>query len=180
MQNSPKQQPAAIRRIPAHHSSLSDEWITPQEFFARLDAEFGFELDVAARPTNAKTRRFFSLQENGLAQEWRGVVWCNPPYTRRQIGLWVRKAYESALAGATVACLIPARTRIRYWHEYVMRAAEVRFVRGRLRFSDSKSAAPFPSAVVVSCPPQPSFSGTPRRGGPVVTGSQLSLFSQER
>lgn len=76
----------------------------------------------------------------------------NPPYGR-EIGKWLKKAYESALEGAIVVCLIPSRTDTRWWHEYVMRAREIRYIRGRLKFGDSKNSAPFPSSVVVFGPP---------------------------
>lgn len=125
------------------------EWETPQEFFDQLNEEFGFELDVCALPENAKCARYFTPEQDGLKQEWTGVCWMNPPYGR-EIGKWIRKAYESAQKnGAIVVCLIPARTCTGWWHEYVMRAAEVRFVRGRLKFGGTKENAPFPSAVVV-------------------------------
>jgi hypothetical protein len=75
----------------------------------------------------------------------------NPPYGR-EIKHWIRKAYESALQGATVVGLIPARPDTRYWHDYIGEAAEVRFVKGRLRFGDGRYPAPFPSAIVVWTP----------------------------
>ncbi|HET8689681.1 MAG TPA: DNA N-6-adenine-methyltransferase [Methanosarcina sp.] len=122
-------------------------WSTPQDFFDKLNAEFGFDLDVCATPDNAKCACYFTEAENGLAQEWSGMVWMNPPYGR-EIGKWMRKAYESAQAGATVVCLVPARTDTAWWHDYAIRG-EIRFIRGRLKFGGSKNSAPFPSAVVV-------------------------------
>jgi phage N-6-adenine-methyltransferase len=124
-------------------SSRTDEWATPQRLFDRLDVEFGFDLDVCATFRNAKCRRFYD--RDGLAQPWVGVCWCNPPYGR-EIRKWVRKANESAKASATVVCLVPARTDAGWWHDYCAKA-EVRFLRGRLRFSGCKVNAPFPSAV---------------------------------
>ena len=132
-------------------SSARHDWETPQAFFDRLDAEFGFTLDACATAETAKCARFFSPADDGLAQEWRGVVWCNPPYGT-QIGKWVEKARTEAERGATVVCLIPARTDTRYWHEHAMRADEIRLVRGRLRFSGHNANAPFPCAVVVFRP----------------------------
>jgi len=133
---------------PGLFSSTRDDWATPQALFDELDREFGFTLDVCATAENAKCERFYSPEEDGLKQPWTGVCWCNPPYGRR-IGAWIRKAYESAQAGATVVCLIPARTDTSYWHEYVMRG-EVRFIRGRVCFGGRKpSRSPFPSAIVV-------------------------------
>lgn len=130
-----------------HYSSATDLWATPQDFFDRLDAEFGFELDVCALPENTKCPRYFTPVQDGIQQEWAGVCWMNPPYGR-EIGKWVKKAYESAQGGATVVCLLPARTDTRWWHDYCMRG-EIRFLRGRLKFGGSKSGAPFPSAVVI-------------------------------
>ncbi|MUV13564.1 DNA N-6-adenine-methyltransferase [Noviluteimonas gilva] len=131
-------------------SSATDLWATPQDFFDTLNAEFGFELDVCATDENAKCARYFTATNDGLAQEWRGVCWMNPPYGR-VIGDWMRKAYESAQAGATVVCLVPSRTDTRWWHDYAMKG-EIRYVRGRLKFGGSKNSAPFPCAVVIFQP----------------------------
>jgi phage N-6-adenine-methyltransferase len=136
--------------VAVHFSSATEMWATPQEFFDGLDTEFGFQMDVCAIAENAKCARFFTPQENGLAQEWSGVCWMNPPYGRA-IGHWMRKAYESSQAGATVVCLVPARTDTAWWHEYAMKG-EIRFIRGRLKFGGHKNSAPFPSAVVVFRP----------------------------
>jgi len=149
-------------KMAVHFSSETDEWPTPQDFFDRLNEEFGFELDVCATPENAKCPRYYTKRENGLLQKWTGVCWMNPPYGR-EIGQWVKKAYESALDGATVVCLLPARTDTSWWHDYCMKG-EIRFVRGRLKFGDASENAPFPSAVVVFRP------GVPE------TNRQLTLF----
>jgi len=135
-----------------HFSSRSDNWATPQEVFDGLNAEFKPETDVCATAENAKCKQYYSLEDDGLAQNWRGVCFMNPPYGR-QIGRWVQKAFESAQHGALVVCLLPARTDTRWWHDYVMRG-EIRFLRGRLRFGNAKHAAPFPSAVVIFHPPK--------------------------
>jgi phage N-6-adenine-methyltransferase len=130
-----------------HYSSATDLWATPQWFFDRLNKEFKFELDVCATDENAKCKRYFTERENGLLQKWEGVVWMNPPYGR-EIDDWIEKAYTSAQDGATVVCLIPARTDTAWWHDYCM-YGEIRFVRGRLRFGGAEDNAPFPSAVVI-------------------------------
>ena len=130
-----------------HFSSATDLWATPPDFFDELNKEFNFETDVCALPENAKCEKYYSPEMDGLKQEWRGVCWMNPPYGR-EIGKWMQKAYESSLQGATVVCLVPARTDTKWFHDFAMRG-EVRFVRGRLKFGDSKNSAPFPSAVVV-------------------------------
>lgn len=130
-------------------SSTTDEWPTPRYVFDKLDAEFSFELDVCATDDNHKCARYFTKEIDGLKQEWKGVCWMNPPYGRT-IGQWIRKAYESSMGGGTiVVCLIPARTDTRWWRDYVMRASELRFVSGRIRFGDAGQGAPFPSVIAI-------------------------------
>ena len=128
-------------------TSNTDMWATPLDFFIKLNEEFNFETDVCAIESNTKCKKFFTPEMNGLKQEWTGVCWMNPPYGRG-IGEWIKKAYESSLNGATVVCLIPSRTDTKWWHDYCMKG-EVRLVKGRLKFGDSKNSAPFPSAVVI-------------------------------
>lgn len=129
----------------AMFSSKADLWETPQDFFDKLNEEFRFQTDVCALPENAKCENFYTPEQDGLVQEWSGTCWCNPPYGR-QIGKWVRKASESK---ATTVMLIPARTDTAWFHDYIYGKAEVRFIRGRLRFSGAKENAPFPCMVVV-------------------------------
>ena len=107
-----------------------------------------FTVDAASTHENALVDKHWTIREDGLAQSWDGErVWCNPPYGR-QISKWVKKASEAV--GGVVVMLIPARTDTAYWHDYVFpNASDIRFIRGRLHFSDSKNAAPFPSAIVV-------------------------------
>ena len=131
-----------------HFSSQTDQWSTPQKTFDELHAEFHFELDVCADEHNAKCRRYFTKEIDGLKQEWSGVCWMNPPYGR-EISQWMAKAYESSLKGATIVCLVPARTDTNWWHEYAAKAKEIRFIRGRLKFGSAKNSAPFPSAIVI-------------------------------
>jgi len=135
-----------------HFSSATDKWSTPQAYFDVVEAEFGqFDLDVCADESNAKCLRYYTMDTDGLSQPWFGRCWMNPPYGRT-IGAWVRKAFESAQGGATVVCLLPARTDTRWWHEYVMKADDIRFIKGRLKFGGSKNSAPFPSALVIFKP----------------------------
>lgn len=137
---------------PGLFSSATDDWATPQDLFDELNREFKFELDVCASPGNAKCERYFTAEQDGLKQEWSGRCWCNPPYGRT-IGLWVAKARESAAAGALVVCLLPARTDTSWWHDDVIEGdAEIRFLKGRLKFGGADNSAPFPSAVVVFRP----------------------------
>ena len=130
-------------------SSEKTEWETPGWLFNELDREFGFNLDVCATKENAKYDMYFSPEDDGLSQDWMGLTcWMNPPYGR-EIGDWIKKAYEESLQGATVVCLLPARTDTAWFHEYIYEQAEIRFLRGRLRFDGANNSAPFPSMVVV-------------------------------
>lgn len=133
-----------------HFSSKTDLWETPQDFFDKYAARHAFTLDVCATDNNAKCDLYYTAEQNGLACPWTGVCWMNPPYGRT-IGQWMRKAYESALAGATVVCLVPARTDTAWWHDYAAKG-RIEFIRGRLKFGGHTNPAPFPSAVVVFDP----------------------------
>lgn len=120
--------------------SMSDEWRTPKSVYDALDAEFAFRFDPCP------------MQEyfwDALYLPWQTPAFCNPPYSR--IAEWVKKAFDESKrdGGGLVVLLIPSRTDTRWWHEYVMRAKEIRFIRGRLKFGDAKNSAPFPSCVVV-------------------------------
>lgn len=130
-------------------SSKSDEWATPQTFFDEVNEEFNFDLDVCATEDNHKCAAYFSIEEDGLKQSWTGHhVWCNPPYS--EIDKWVAKSfYESKHDNTIVVMLIPSRTDTRYFHNYILNRAEVRFVKGRLKFGDGKNSAPFPSMLVI-------------------------------
>lgn len=130
-------------------SSKSNEWETPQDVFDLLNAEFHFTLDPCSTHLNAKCEKHFTIAEDGLKQDWRGeTVFCNPPYGR-ELPLWIEKAAKSAGGGTTVVMLIPARTDTRAFHNYIYNKAEIRFIRGRLKFGGSKNAAPFPSMIVI-------------------------------
>src|SRR4029077_12673434 len=122
---------AKQEHLKVYHRSLTTEWETPQAFFDRLNAEFGFTLDVAAQHGNAKCLYYFTEAEDGLTQPWVGVCWLNPPYGKA-IGLWIAKAAQSAQEGATIVCLVPVRTDTRWWQRYCLPPTEVRFVPGRL------------------------------------------------
>jgi len=132
---------------PGMMSSLSNEWATPQKLFDELNKEFQFTLDPCSTDENAKCKRHFTISDDGLQQEWGGVVFMNPPYGR-VIGKWIKKAHDESQKGATVVCLIPSRTDTAYWHDYVMKG-QIRFIRGRLKFGDGNNPAPFPSAIVI-------------------------------
>lgn len=132
-------------------SSKTDEWATPQDFFDKLNEEFHFTLDPCASPTNAKCEHYYTLLEDGLKQDWGGnVVFCNPPYGKA-IYKWVQKCFQEAQKPNTkIVALLPARTDTRFFHEFIYHSAkEIRFVKGRLKFGNSKNTAPFPSMIVV-------------------------------
>lgn len=135
-------------KMAVHYSSATDDWATPQNLFDVLDEEFRFVLDVCALDTSAKCKRYFTPETDGLAQDWHGTCWMNPPYGS-EIGRWVEKAATSATSpGTTVVCLLPARVDTGWWWDHC-RHAEIRFLRGRLKFGNADAGAPFPSAVVV-------------------------------
>ena len=131
-------------------SSEKDDWETPQDFYNELDLKYKFTLDPCASHATAKCEKYFTVDDDGLSQDWsKEIAFMNPPYGRG-IGEWIQKAYEeSRKPGTVVVCLIPSRTDTKYWHDYCMKASEIYFVKGRLKFSGHKSACPFPSAVVI-------------------------------
>lgn len=130
--------------------SVTDNWATPQDFFDKYNSVYNFQTDVCADEINAKCKNYFTKEQDGLLQEWQGICWMNPPYGR-EIGKWMKKAYESSLQGTTVVCLVPSRTDTKWWHDYAMKG-EIEFIKGRLKFGGHKESAPFPSAVVVFKP----------------------------
>lgn len=131
-------------------SSKKSDWETPQDFYDNLNDEFNFTLDPCAYPENAKCTKYFTVEQDGLKQDWGGeTVFCNPPYGR-QIKDWVKKAYcESIKPDTVIVMLLPSRTDTACFHDYILPYAEIRFIRGRLKFGKSKNAAPFPSMVAI-------------------------------
>jgi len=134
--------------------STGNERGTPQEFFERLDNEFYFTLDPCANEDNHKCEKFFTEEMNGLEQEWSNdIVWVNPPFGG-DLRLWVIKCYDEAQKGTTVVALIPVRSNTNWWHDYCMKAYEVRLIKGRMKFIDPegvpyKHGLPFPLALVI-------------------------------
>jgi site-specific DNA-methyltransferase (adenine-specific) len=138
-------------------SSNRNDWATPQALFDALNKEFGFTVDVCASDWNAKMPRFWSIAQDSLSLSWAEErCFMNPPYGR-EIGKWVAKAHGEAQRGALVVGLIPARTDTRYWHDHIQGKAEVRFIRGRVKFKGynlqgkwcENSPSTFPSVIVV-------------------------------
>ena len=133
-----------------HFKSEKQTWETPLDFFSKLDQLFSFTLDACASDENAKVANYYTEEQDALLQDWQGVVWCNPPYGREQIK-FIEKAYqESVKHGSVVVCLIPARPDTKVWQDLIFNHADqVCFIKGRLKFGNSKDAAPFPSALIV-------------------------------
>lgn len=119
-------------------SSMKLDWQTPKSFYDELNREFNFNFDPCP-----KTPDF-----NGLDCDWGTKNFINPPYGS-QLKKWIKKGYEESLKGKLCVFLIPSRTDTAYWHDYVMKAKEIRFIRGRLKFEGAKNSAPFPSCIVI-------------------------------
>jgi len=130
-------------------SADKDEWATSQDFYDGLNAKYGFTLDPCADATNAKCSKFYTMNDDGLSKDWGGeTVFCNPPYSKAKE--WMQKAYEEGKKPNTrIVMLVAARTDTKFFHDYCMKANEILFVKGRLKFGGSKNSAPFPSMVVV-------------------------------
>lgn len=133
-------------------SSASVSWATPQDLFNSLDYVFNFTLDPCADVDNAKCEKFYTEEQDGLSKDWYGhKVFCNPPYDRTATGDWVKKCHDEAKKpGTIVVMLIPSRTDTKWFHEYIYKSnAQIHFIKGRLKFGESKNAAPFPSMIVI-------------------------------
>lgn len=136
-------------------TSNKEDWETPQDFYDRLNAKYHFEWDLAASDDNAKCSCYFTRDDNSLEQDWEGLsgnLFLNPLYGR-ELKLWVKKAATTGLKDKqNLVMLIPSRTDTSYWHDYIFNHAEIKFLRGRLKFEAdgvSGDSAPFPSAVVI-------------------------------
>ena len=133
---------------PGMMSSKSDEWTTPIELFDALHNRFIFDLDAAASDENHLCDRYYTKEHDGLRQSWEWRrVFCNPPYS--QIARWAEKFQEESSRALLIVALVPARTDTRWWHKYIMTADKIVYIRGRLKFSNSKNSAPFPSALAI-------------------------------
>lgn len=152
------EQPCVKRRRKAAHVArprMSQDpdlrngvWVTPWEFFCPLQKEFGLNIDVAASADNSKCERFYDEKADGLKQDWTGErVWCNPPYGRKFIYQWIKKCATSN--AAVVVALLPARTDTRWFHDFVLGKAEIRWIKGRIKFSGMKGAGKFPALVAI-------------------------------
>lgn len=131
-------------------SSNSDEWTTPKDFFNKLNDEFNFNVDLCASDSNHLLNEYYTMENDGLNANLKGKrVFCNPPYSRGKQAKFIEKC---ATSDATICVmLIPARTDTKAFHQYIYNKenAEIRFLKGRLKFGNSKNNAPFPSMVVI-------------------------------
>lgn len=135
--------------LAVHFSSKDQTWTTPKEFFKELDDHFAFTLDAFASHENALCEKYYTEEDNALIQDWYPErVFMNPPYGK-MLKHCVKKAYEESLKGTKIVMLIPSRTDTTYFHDYIYGKAEIRFLRGRLKFGDGKNPAPFPSMLVI-------------------------------
>jgi len=133
------------------YSSNSPIWETPQWLFDEYNKTYNFNIDVCALPENAKCKEYFTPEKDGLTCVWKGNVWMNPPYGS-EIKKWVKKASEESNKGnCTVVSLLPARTDTRWFHDYIYMGININihFIKGRLKFGNSKNSAPFPSMIVI-------------------------------
>lgn len=138
-----------MHNIDVMFSNKSDEWTTPQVLFDELNIEFNFTLDPCSTDDNHKTLNYYTIKDNGLLKDWSGNrVFVNPPYSN--IKEWVKKSfYEGHKDNTLVVLLIPSRTDTKYFHDYILNRAEIRFIKGRLKFGNSNTSAPFPSMLVI-------------------------------
>jgi len=133
--------------------NTKDDWETPVEFFNLLDKEFHFTLDPCASKENAKCKRFYTIIDNGLKKSWRGErAFVNPPFSN--IFEWVKKCYnESRNTNTLVVLILPSRTDTLYWHEYIMKAQQIWFCKGRVNFlkngETTKNSSTFPLVIVI-------------------------------
>lgn len=147
----------------AKYNPLQDERGTPRDLFDALNTEFKFYLDACASAENRKCAWYLTKTQNGLNVDWCkfGTTFVNPPFGPggTYLKLWARKAFEQSQSGIVVVCLLPAKTDTGWFHDWCMRAAEIRFIRGRLTYEagelaykDENGPANFPSMIVIFHP----------------------------
>lgn len=124
------------------------DWETPQYFFNYLNSFYHFNLDVCADERNHKMIPYFSINDDALKQNWTGTCFMNPPYGYG-IYWWIKKAFDEGQKGNKIVCLLPSRTDNSWFHEFVMKASEIIFIRGRIHFTNSKQSPQFGSIIVI-------------------------------
>ena len=120
---------------------MKDDWATPKEFLAELEKEFGKMFDPC--PLNADF--------DGLEIEWSRskMNFINPPYSRKLKEAFIRKAYWESQQGKTCIMLLPVSTSTKIFHEIIYPNAEIRFIKGRLKFNGLKTAGQMDNMLVI-------------------------------
>ena len=153
-------------------STGKNDWSTPDDLFQRYNAIYNFVLDAAANSTNRKVSSYFGpggLEEDALTADWspwlkKGSIWLNPPYSRNLQRRFIEKVVNECVkfdapeldvlnlprTRGLVVCLLPARTDTKLFHEIIKPyAAEIEFLKGRVKFVGAEHGAPFPSMIVI-------------------------------
>lgn len=131
------------------YSSDKMDWGTPIFLFKKLNNYFNFTLDPCCSNENKKCEKYYTIEQDGLNQNWSNeIVFMNPPYGR-EMKNWIKKAYLESLKGATVVCLVPSRTDTKWFHDYVYGKSDIVFLNKRLQFEGSDNKAPFPSMLII-------------------------------
>lgn len=122
-----------------HFQHATDNWSTPKDFYDALDKKYHFDYDPC--PLNS------NYEALGIFENWGFMNFVNPPYSN--IGQFMQTAINALKYGKQSIFLVPARTDTKWFHDLVLpNAARIEFIRGRLRFGNSKNSAPFPSMIV--------------------------------
>lgn len=133
--------------------SKKQDWTTPKSLFDKLDQEFHFEWDLAADKNNTLCEKFYTKEDNALIKNWNGICYLNCPYgdKKSRIVDWVKKAYHETRVNSNlvVVMLIPNRSNCKWFHEYILKAYEIRFIKGRPKFKDCKYGLPQPLILVI-------------------------------
>lgn len=133
--------------------SVRQDWTTPKVLFDKLNQEFNFEWDLAASAGNKLCKNFYTKENDGLTKDWNGIAWLNPPFGCKSSKMidWIKKSYNETQKNSnlTVVMLIPARTNCKWFADYIMKAAEVRFIIGRPKFGNCIHGLPQPLLLAV-------------------------------
>ena len=119
-----------------------DDYETPKELLNNLEIEFGKMFDPC--PLHSKF--------DGLVIDWKEINFVNPPYSRKLKELFIKKAYEEWRKGKTVIMLLPVSTSTKIFHEYIYGFAEIRFIKGRIKFSGLKTSGQMDNMLVIYKP----------------------------
>lgn len=127
------------------------EWYTPAEYVEHARRTLGvIDLDPASSPLaqeTVKAARYFSADNDGLRQEWRGRVWLNPPYSQPAIEQFIDKLIEETTAARTSAAVLLTHnsTDTAWFHKAAAAATAICFTRGRIAFVDTNGARAAPT-----------------------------------